>query len=266
MIDVMKQQFKEGMVLNDKLNLTREFLQILCLKIMADRKMFERVAFVGGTSLRILFDLKRFSEDLDFSLTRKDGYDFAAFNDQLSRDFYLYGLPIETKVNIENTVQSSMIKFPGLLKELGLSPLASQKLSIKVEVDGNPPDGWTTAWTVLNKHFMFPVTHYDLPSLFAGKLHACLFRKYTKGRDFYDLLWYLTKKIKPNYLFLNKAILQTQGRNLEVDEGNLKDMLLSRLKDVDFVLVKKDIEKFIERREELVLLNLDTLEQMVRNF
>jgi len=254
------------MVLNDKLNLTREFLQILCLKIMADRKMFEQVAFVGGTSLRILFDLKRFSEDLDFSVIKKDGYDFAAFNEQLSRDFHLYGLPMETKVNIENMVQSSMIKFPGLLKELGLSPLASQKLSIKLEVDSNPPDGGTIAPMALNKHFLFAVTHYDLSSLFAGKLHACLFRKYTKGRDFYDLLWYLTKKIKPNYRLLNNAILQTQGKNLEVDEGKLKDLLLSRFKDVDFALVQKDVEKFLERREELELLNREMLEQMVKNF
>lgn len=263
MIDVIKQQFTEHMSRSDKMNVTREFLQVLCLRIMSQKKMFHQVAFLGGTALRLLYNLRRFSEDLDFSLTGQGGYAFEDISEQIVKEFRLNGLECQTTLKSKNNVDSMMLKFPGLLKELGLSGLSSQNISIKWEADTNPPQGWETLTTILNKQFMFNVVHYDLPSLFAGKLHACFFRTYTKGRDWYDFVWYLTKKIKPNFELLNNAIAQTQGTSLPIDRQNFKDHLLDVVARQDFDFVRKDIERFIEDKHELNVFEQLAIKQLV---
>jgi predicted nucleotidyltransferase component of viral defense system len=263
MIDVIKQQFKEGMSNDQKLNVMREFLQILCLKIMDEKKFFDQVAFLGGTSLRILYNIKRFSEDLDFSLSDKRKYNFSEIYEELSRSFALYNLPFEAKPRTETNVHSMMMGFTGLLKALGLSPMQSQKFSIKFEIDTNPPLGWNLANTFVGKFFNFTVTHYDLPSLYAGKLHACFYRKFIKGRDYYDFVWYLTKKVKPNFVLLNNAIKQTQGVDLGINQDNLKTYLLENIERIDFEKVKKDVERFLEDKSELNLFDSRIIRQNI---
>lgn len=263
MIDVIKQQFKDEMSANEKLNLSREFLQILILKIMNDKGMFESHAFVGGTCLRVLYDLRRFSEDLDFSLVDKEGPDITQVYEELKKALYLYGFECEARPRSVGAVSGMMIKFSGLLKELGLSPLDGQKLSIKWEVDTNPPAGWTRTHTIVNKHFMFTVAHYDLPSLFAGKLHACFYRSYTKGRDWYDFLWYLSKKIKPNFTMLNNAVTQTQKKASHIDENNFKGYLLEHIENIDFQKAKKDVERFLEDKEALGLFDKEKIRGVI---
>jgi len=255
MIDVIKQQFTPGMNDEDKINRMREFLQILVLKIMYDKGYFNNLAFVGGTALRILFNLRRFSEDLDFSVINKSNYSFQEINSQVERELKLNGLNVEAKAKEEKTVQSSLLKFSGLLKNIGLSSLEDQKFSIKIEADSNPPLGWHLQTTLVNKIYMLNLSHFNLSSMYATKLHACFFRKYIKGRDFYDLLWYLGRKIEPNYILLNNAIKQTQGIDLKLDKNTFKDFLLDKLKGVDFELVKKDVGRFLEDKSELNLLN-----------
>jgi len=252
-IDVIKQQFKPGMGIQQKLNLTREFLQILTLKILNEKNFFEQIVFVGGTSLRILYDLRRFSEDLDFSLIGKGKYDFRKIHKSLSKEFDLYGLPFDAALHQQKTVHSMMLKFSGLLKELEISPMASQKLSIKLEIDTNPPAGWQLANTIISKVYTFNIVHYDLPSLYAGKLHACFYRKFTKGRDFYDFIWYLGKKVVPNFTLLNSAVAQTHGKNPGINKSNFRPYLLENIKRIDFVQAKKDVERFLEDKRELSL-------------
>ncbi len=265
MIDVIKQQFKPGMAVNQKLNLTREFLQILTLKILNDKKCFEHIAFIGGTSLRILYGIKRFSEDLGFSVIKKQKYDFDKIYRELSKEFKLYGLAFEAEPHKQKTVHSMMMKFSGLLKELGISPMSSQKLSIKLEIDTNPPLGWELANTIVSKVYTFNIVYYNLPSLYAGKLHACFYRKFTKGRDFYDFVWYLGKKVKPNFTLLNNAILQTQGKNPGINESNFKLYLLENIKRIDFALAKRDVEHFLEDKSELKLFDLKLISNTIEN-
>ena len=254
MIELLKQQLSRETSAEGKVNLLRESLQLTCLKIMHDSGYFSNLAFVGGTALRILYDVRRFSEDLDFSLIEKKGYDFPEIVRVLIREFKLRGLDAEGSPKIIRTVHGSMIKFPGLLKSVGISALESQKLSIKIEIDSNPPRGWDIENTVINKMYLFNITHYNVPSLYASKLHACLFRKYVKGRDYYDLIWYLGKKIEPNYVLLNNAVKQTLGKDLGLDKTNLKNIVLKKLDEIDFGLVKKDVERFLEDKAELKLL------------
>lgn len=265
MIDVIRQQLTEKMPQEEKMHRTREFLQILCLKFLDEKKWFDSLAFVGGTALRILFDLRRFSEDLDFSLLPRQSFDVEELNNQLQKSFPSYGLPLETTVKTERNVKSVMLKFPGLLKELGLSPLASQKLSIKLDVDTNPPEGSQSARTLVNKIYLFNIVHYDMASLYAGKLSACFFRTYIKGRDFYDFLWYMGKRIKPNFLLLNNAIEQTQGINLKITQDNFKEFLLDHISKIDFIVVKKDVERFLEDKGELRIFDPQVIKETIQS-
>ncbi len=265
MIDVISQQFTEKMSSQEKVHRTREFLQILCLKFLDEKKWFDSIAFVGGTALRILFDLRRFSEDLNFSSLPGQDFDIEKLNTQLRKSFPLYGLPLETTLKTERNVKSILLKFPGLLKELGLSPLASQKLSIKLDVDTNPPDGSQSVRTIVNKIYLLNIVHYDLASLYAGKLSACFFRTYVKGRDFYDFIWYMGKRIKPNFLLLNNAIEQTQGIDLKITPDNFKEFLLEHVSKIDFTVVKKDVERFLEDKGELRIFDSQAIKETIQS-
>ncbi|MDT8287369.1 MAG: nucleotidyl transferase AbiEii/AbiGii toxin family protein [Elusimicrobiales bacterium] len=253
MIEAIRKEL-EGLPSREvRYNRARETLQVLALKCLSDRGAFGHLAFVGGTALRILFGLKRFSEDLDFSLTRRQGYDFGALGERLVKDLRLNGLhPRLDRADVK-TVNSAFLAFPGLPRELGLSGHKEEKLSIKIEVDTNPPGGWRARTTLVNASYLFSVSHYDLPSLFAGKLHACFYRRYTKGRDIYDLFWYLGRKVRPNYDLLNNAVAQSEGAPPEVDERNLKEFMLGRLARIDLPAARRDVEKFLEDKSELRL-------------
>jgi len=254
MIEFLEQYVASERSAEGKINRLREALQVSALKILQDKGCFAYLAFVGGTALRLLYDMRRFSEDLDFSVIGKKNYDFRKITLFLKDEFRLRGIEIDEKTKSVKTVQSSMLKFPGLLKTLGISAHRDQKLSIKLEADSNPPRGWHIENTVVNRVYILNITHFTLPSLYATKLHACFCRKYTKGRDFYDLVWYLGKKIKPNYTLLNNAILQTEGRNPGLSDKNMKDFLVDRLQKVNFNSIKKDVERFLEDKSELTLL------------
>jgi hypothetical protein len=146
---------------------------------------------------------------------------------------------------------------------LGLSDMREQKLSIGLEIDARPPEGWKTNLSLISKFFVFTVTHYDLPSLYATKLHACFFRKYVKGRDFYDLVWYLGKKILPNFLLLSNAIAQTESKKIVVTEDNFEEFLLEKMMKVDFVKIRKDVERFLVDKGELKLLNKKLIKELL---
>lgn len=238
-----------------KYNFIREYLQLLILKIINDKRYFNNLAFVGGTALRILYDLNRFSEDLDFCLIDKKRYSFADMMKAIETEIKLNNLNVEINYKSSKTVAAGLVKFPELLYELGLSPHKTQKLSIKIEVDLNPPIGYNTELTMVSKEFLFAINHYDLPSLYAGKLHALLCRKYTKGRDYYDLLWYLGKKVEPNYLLLEQAILQTEKTKIHIDKDKLKELLRKRINDADFNKVSAELSPFLVDASEIRYFN-----------
>lgn len=263
MIDILQNQIKDFPSREEKINHLREFLQILNLKIIYDLGYFKNLSFVGGTALRILFDLRRFSEDLDFSLTSRKNYDFEVFIQKMHSQLSNYGLAVELKKQAKKTVANLDVKFTDILFDLGLSPLKEEKLFIKVEIDTNPPNGAEIDISLVNKTYIFTVAHYDIPSLFATKIHACFYRKYIKGRDFYDLIWYLGKKVKPNFELLNNAIVQTHGQREPVNEGNYKQFLKEQLARIDFSQARRDVERFLEDKKELDLLNRDLILRLI---
>lgn len=263
MIEILKEKIKTGNSYNDKLNLIREFLQILILKIMFDKNHFNYLSFQGGTALRILFNLRRFSEDLDFSLINKKNYVYYNLISEIEKELKLFGFNIESKIKDEKTIQNAIFKFPQLLKELGLSNLSEQKLSVRLEIDTNPPKGWKNEISFVNNIYIFTINHFDLPSLFATKLHACFYRKYVKGRDFYDLIWYLSNNIEPNFILLNNAIKQTDKNPKQITKNNFKSFLLKRIEQIDFKLVKKDVERFLEDKNEIKLFDYKTVKNLI---
>ena len=265
MIEVIKQRLRKEMSNEEKLNHCRELIQVLCLKILDESGAFASLAFTGGTALRIVFGVRRFSEDLDFSLIKKGQKSFSEINEKLVKGIKLAGLDVSSNVKINNTVHNTMLKFPGILKELGLTPLESQNLSIKIEVDTNPPKGGKVQNRFIQQAYVFNVTHFDLPSMFSTKLHACFYRDYLKGRDFYDFIWYMSNKIKPNFVLLNNAIKQTEGVVPAVGENNFKEFLLKKIERVDFKSARKDVERFLEDKKELRLLDARLIRSNIKS-
>jgi predicted nucleotidyltransferase component of viral defense system len=230
-----------------KMNIMREYLQVYMLRAIFEKGRFSQLAFVGGTALRFILSLPRFSEDLDFSLVNKDGYDFERILSEVKRAFEDANYTLAVKFSTERTVHSALFKFPELLHLAGLSHRANQNLSIKLDIDTKPPKGGVVKTALVNKYFPITFSHYDLPSLFAGKLHAIFTRQYVKGRDYFDLVWLLSRyrDLEPNLELLNNALEQT-GNQLRVTKDTWREKVLERVESVDWQKILEDVEKFTE--------------------
>ena len=246
--------------------LVREYLQARVLESLQDEGAFLRRAFVGGTALRFLFSIPRFSEELDFSLvTPGDDAGFKSALTQVKRALERESYRAEVKVSEQKTVASAWVNFPGLPRELGLSPHASQTLSIKVELDKNPPPGARIETSVVRRHVTLHLCHYDKASLFAGKLHAVFSRPWTKGRDLYDLVWYLADRSwpAPNLSLLNAALAQTGWKGAIMTATNWRGELRRRMKTLDWDRARADVRPFLERERDIDLLTKETLSSLL---
>lgn len=240
------------------INLVREYLQILILKSIYQSKFGQNLSFVGGTSLRLCYDLKRYSEDLDFSLDKKRSeYNFKRLCQLIQKDFLLINIEADLNVSQEKTVQKAFIKVVEILERLGLSRVKGQKIHIKIEVDTNPPDikyGRIESFFVSKYNEIFPILKHDLETLFAGKILAILSRPYQRGRDFYDLIWYLNRNVRMNLAYLNEGMRQSEHAMEFLSEEEVfkqLDEIINELRP-DFIL--KDIERFLEQPEEEIWL------------
>jgi len=220
------------------------------------------LAFQGGTALRFLYSIRRYSEDLDFALERPDrGYDFRGYLRHIQADFKQEGYFVEVRASDQKTVHSAFVRFPGLLHELGLSPHANEVFSVKIEVDTRPPAGAGLSTTIVRRHVMLHLQHHDPASLLAGKLHAILQRSFPKGRDVYDLIWYLSDRSwpPPNLVMLNNALRQTGWPGGELHEEDWREAILARLRGIDWNRVAADVSPFLEIPAEVDLLTEDTV-------
>ncbi|MCP5046087.1 MAG: nucleotidyl transferase AbiEii/AbiGii toxin family protein [bacterium] len=251
MRDIALQLARES---NDqKLNTLREYLQNYILFLMQKLGINTSLYFVGGTALRLLYQIRRYSEDLDFSAGRDwNPPGLTTFAKGIENHLGKSGYLITMKVKDEQTVQRVVIGFTGLLYELGLRQRKEQKLNIHIEIDLNPPQGWRGEKTIINLYQPVVVQHYELASLFAGKMHALLMRPYTKGRDIYDLFWYRTaqEKLLPNFIMLNNAIRQTHPGYIDVTEENWLDLLKQKIKSLDWKTVENDVIPFLELQDD----------------
>jgi predicted nucleotidyltransferase component of viral defense system len=242
--------------------IVREYLQARLLQSLQDRGTFNTWVFQGGTALRFLYGMPRFSEDLDFALVKPGMED--SFREVLAnarKVFLAENYDINVKVNDTKTVKSAFLRFKGLLFELGFSAHESETLSIKVEVDTNPPLGANITSTIVRRHVTLNLRHHDKASLFAGKLHAVLVRRYVKGRDIYDLVWYLSDRTwpKPNVELLNNALRQTNWDGPEVTLANWRELVRQRVETFRWKQVAEDVRPFLERPEDAALLTKENL-------
>ncbi len=243
-------------------HVVREILQAKALASLQRAGAMIPLAFHGGTSLRFLHSINRFSEDLDFALERPGpGYDFRAFLRAIRADFEREGYAIDVKANDRKVVHSAFLRFRGLLHELGISPHRTETLAIKLEVDSRPPAGAVLRTTVVRRHVTLQLQHHDRASLLAGKIHAVLQRTYTKGRDLYDLQWYLSDLDwpSPNLTMLNHALAQSGWGGPEIDHRNWHLILRRRIDGLDWGKVRDDVEPFVESPIELDLLTRENL-------
>jgi len=247
--------------------LVREYLQARILESLQDTGTFLRWAFVGGTALRFLFSIPRFSEDLDFSLiTPGEEADFKPAAAEIKRMFEREGYSIDVKVSENRTVASAWVRFPGLPHEVGISSHAAQALSIKVELDTNPPAGAHIGNSIVRRHVTLNLCHYDKASLLAGKIHAVLSRSWTKGRDLYDLVWYLADRTwpAPNLDLLNAALEQTGWNGPRITEANWRKQLKHRVESLDWDKARADVKPFLERERDLDLVKNDVLINLLK--
>ena len=248
----------------DGRNLAREYLQARILAALQRAGAMIPLAFHGGTALRFLYTHGRFSEDLDFALEGdRQHYDFRGYLQAIRTELRPEGYSVELKVSDQKTVHSAFIRFPGLLYDLGLSAMPSEVLAVKLEVDTHPPAGAVLATSVVRHFFLLQIQHHDKASLLSGKLHAILQRAYAKGRDVYDLLWYLSDPTwpSPNLFMLNNALAQTHWAGEEVTEANWRKLVGNRLKELDWESIQPDVRPFVEPGFDVSLLTLKNLEQ-----
>jgi predicted nucleotidyltransferase component of viral defense system len=243
-------------------HMAREFLQAQVLLALQDHGAFADWAFVGGTALRFLYRLPRYSEDLDFSLVGTDRNPrFERHMSSVQRDLSAQAYDVEVKVRTRATVASAHVKFRGLLYEIGVSPHRDEVFMVKVDLDTKPPAGAGTETRVLRRFVMLNLHHYDRASLLAGKLHAVLTRKYTKGRDLYDLAWYLADDSwpAPNLLQLNNALQQTGWTGATATPKHWRTMVAERLESVEWKQAQQDVSPFLEREQDLELVSKASL-------
>lgn len=247
-------------------NLAREYLQARILASLQRTGAMIPLAFHGGTALRFLYGIPRYSEDLDFALERPArGYDFQAYLHAVRRDFIEEGYTVEVQSNERRVVHSAFVRFPGLLYELDLTPHRDQVLAVKIEVDTNPPAGAGLGTSIVRRHVILHLQHHDKASLLAGKLHAILARPFLKGRDLYDLLWYLSDPgwPAPNLELLRNALRQT-GWEAELPEGKTwRQLVRKRIEAVDWPQVLRDVRPFLEGQEQMALLTALNLERLL---
>lgn len=268
--------------LEDKKNAIKEIVQEIVLCGLSRSGFFNKVAFYGGTALRIFYGLDRFSEDLDFSLiTKNSDFDLTKYFSYIENETKSLGLNFivtEKEKTFDSDIKSAFLK--GNTKEHILtfyemtndvnSINKDEIIKIKFEVDINPPIGATyeTKFGLLPAPYQ--VKLYDMPSLFAGKIHACLCRKWktrVKGRDFYDYVFFLSIGAKVNLINLKAKLVQSNfiddDYNLTIE--NLKLLLNERFTEVDFEQAKEDVLPFIRNKSKLDLWSKEFFIEITKN-
>jgi hypothetical protein len=254
--------------LNDYINGLREILQEVALLGLWRSKFFEKAALYGGTALRVIYGLDRFSEDMDFSLLEPSNrFDIAGYTTFLAKEIKGFGFDVRVeRINKARSspIQSAFLKADTrnqlLVIETGEEILQAipkgQLLKIKLEVDTDPPSGFVTETRYLLQPIPFAVRTFVLPDLFAGKMHAILCRRWksrVKGRDWYDLVWYAANHPELHLNHLEQRMRQTGDWKSDalLTLESLKDLLVDAISRLDVDQARKEVEPFVRIPESL---------------
>lgn len=226
---------------------------------------FDSAAFYGGTCLRIFHGLNRFSEDMDFSLVASDErFQFEKYFPHIVDEFAYVGRRVEIHKKDKQKfgrVESAFLKDNTEVYDLTFQTEKSVK--IKIEVDTNPPAHFKTEDLLLLQPYSLMVRCFALPDLFAGKMHALLFRNWknrVKGRDWYDFEWYVRNGIPLDFVHLQERAKQFNG--LELSKKDFEERLKERLSNTDIKKVKQDVEPFLKNQNETAIWSNDYFLQL----
>lgn len=254
---------------HDLLNAQHEVMQQIVLAGLYRGAFFNKAAFYGGTCLRIFYSIQRFSEDMDFSLLSKDP-DFRLENyfDAIHSEFKAVGREViitKKEKKTPTNVESAFLKDDTSVYNLQFS--TERSIKIKIEADVNPPAGFQTEHKLLLLPFSFMVRCYTLPDLYAGKIHALLFRGWknrVKGRDWYDFEWHVRNNTPLNLEHFHQRALQSENDFLEnLTPGILRKMLKQKIQETNIEMVKNDVRPFIRNTSELDIWSTDYFIQLV---
>jgi len=250
----------------EEMNAIREILQELILAGLSRTDFFVKAAFHGGTQLRIFEGVRRFSEDLDFALVSQDqSFQLLPYLEKVSEELAATGVTMEVrdKSKASATVKKGFLKNDSLVKILDLrfvggrgTPGTPPKVSIKMEVDSNPPAGATYRAQQLLFPIPASVRVFDRESAFAGKMHALLCRQYIKGRDWFDFVWYAGVKAKLNHELLSSAIDQQgpwAGKGIVTSDEWVRERLVEVIAKMDWSAAKRDVMPFVYATDRLSL-------------
>jgi predicted nucleotidyltransferase component of viral defense system len=248
------------------LSALREIMQEITLAGLSRTDFFEKAALYGGTALRIFYGLDRYSEDLDFSLLKPDSnFSIEPYFKAVLDEFNSLGLTVsikEKKKTKQTAIDSAFLKAETIWKEIVLEDIikeigvrSNKSLKIKIEVDRQPPLNFKTEEKLLLRPFSFYVKCFTKPSLFSGKMHALLFRKWknrVKGRDWYDLEWYIKKGIPLDVNhFLTRAKDTNDWKDDSISNEQIIELLDTKIKSVSFSSIKEDVVRFIKNDDVL---------------
>jgi len=256
MIELIQQRLAEYKATNpiEEEQATKEILQEVALYSLWRAGFFEVAAFQGGTSLRILHKLPRFSEDLDFILKEPNAdFDWQPYLESLLEGLAKFGLQSEAlaKGRMDRRIKKAVLKDNSVTNQLDLSfyeGVQGQKLKIKLEIDVDPPSNSGFSYTYLDFPLDFEVCHQDLESNFSLKIHALLCRPYLKGRDWFDFNWYVRQKVTPNLQHLQSALRQFgpwENTDLDVSMQWLSESLREKVTTIDWKDATEDVARFL---------------------
>jgi len=232
----------------ERTNAKHEVMQQITLAGLWRGGFFEHAAFYGGTCLRIFHNLRRFSEDMDFTLTKKDdSIHLENYFSQIQEAFKLTGRDVEIKKKDKTTfgkVESAFLKDNTDVYDITFQ--TEKTIKVKIELDTNPPLGFDTEQRLLFRPFSFQVRCVVLPDLFAGKMHALVFRNWktrVKGRDWYDFEWYVGQRIPLDFDHLQKRIHEFNG--IVMSKEDFLVALRERIVNTDMSMVRQDVVSFL---------------------
>ncbi|MBD3842975.1 MAG: nucleotidyl transferase AbiEii/AbiGii toxin family protein [Campylobacterales bacterium] len=273
---------------NASFDALREILQEIVLLGLYDAGFFKHAAFYGGTALRILHNLPRFSEDLDFSLLESNlKFNLKPYEDAIISSLKAFGFDVTIEIKEKNNssaIASAFVKgntIEHLIninapKDITSKIHRNQTVKIKLEVDTNPPLEFETQNVIRLTPRPFSINAFTLPSLYAGKMHAILCRAWNnrpKGRDWYDLVWYIANDVELDTKHLKMRLsqsckyLEANEINIpnELTKQNIKELLLQRIESLDVAKAKNDIQPFIKDMREIELWSKEFFMAVVEN-
>ena len=241
-------------------NALQELMQHYILASLSRAGLFAEAMFHGGTCLRIVYGINRFSQDLDFLLKKPNPhFVWQPYLARVQRDCAQEGIDfeIQDKSDVDKAMRKAFVKTDsiGKVMTLGLpyGRQAQRKIRVKLEIDTNPPESSRFETSYLSFPVTAPITVQSLASGFATKSHALLCRTYTKGRDWYDLIWYVGRRIEPDLELLANALLQQgpwKNERQEITVAWLLNALRDKIGTIDWRVARSDVQRFLPTKEQ----------------